>query len=530
MPTNVRLRDFAKAAMAAAALTLAIAGGEARAQKTLRYAISSFGEENFDPTVVSIVAGVGVAGGLWDWMTEVRPKGELKPALATSWTQGQDGRSWTVKLRTDVKFHDGTPMTAEDVRFSLMNGFMREGAKSSRTVQFRKIIADVKVVDVSTVRFELNARWPTLPYDLSNQTGLEGVVLPKAYIEKVGWAAFARQPVGTGPWKFVAHKVGNSVEFEAVKTHWAGAPKFDRLAVLNVPEESTRVAMLRSGQADVADIQLDSLKAVEGAGLKVTQDPQDASIRIHLASSGVDTTKPINKLEVRKALNLAINRQEIVQALFAGRGRPAAIFPSSEISIGYPRELKPYPYDPAEAKKLLAQAGFPNGFKITLFTLPVSGFTAHQPFTEAIAGYWDAIGVQTTIVPTDLGAIRPKYMAEPQPDELRGNAVLFVSTARLNGFDDLGIWWHNVPEGNWRLAAKGEIDAAMEAAAKATDVEGISKGVADAYRTLYNSHRSIPVVDAASSVWAYGNQISTMGELRPYRGFRTPNFTAATPK
>ena len=70
----------------------------------------------------------------------------------------------------------------------------------------------------------------------------------------------------------------------------------------------------------------------------------------------------------------------------------------------------------------------------------------------------------------------------------------------------------------------------MEAAAKATDVEGISKGVADAYRTLYNSHRSIPVVDAASSVWAYGNQISTMGELRPYRGFITPNFTAATPK
>ena len=280
----------------------------------------------------------------------------------------------------------------------------------------------------------------------------------------------------------------------------------------------------------MADIQLDSLKAVEISGYKVTQDPQNASIRIHLASSGTDATKPINKLDVRKALAIAINRQEVVEALFAGRGRPASVFPSSEISIGYPNDLQPYPYNPTEAKRLLAQAGFPNGFKITLYTLPISGYTANQQFTEAIAGYWDAIGVQTTIIPTDLGAIRPKYMADPQPDDLRGQAVLFVSTARLNGFDDLGIWWHNVQEGNWRLAAKGEIDSAMAAAAKATTGEEMAKAVSDAYRILYNNYRSIPVVDGASSVWAYGNQISGVGTLRPFRGFITPNFATMTPK
>jgi len=521
---------ISQALFAVVALAFITSSAAAQAPKTLRYAISSFGEENFDPTAVSIVAGVGVAGGMWDWLTEVSAKGELKPGLATSWSQSEDGKSWTLKLRTDVKFHDGSPMTAEDVRFTFMGGFLREGSKSSRTVQFRKIIADVKVVDANTVRLELNSRWPTLPYDLSNQPGLEGIVLPKAYIEKVGWAGFAKQPVGTGPWKFAGQKLGNSVEFTAVKDHWSTPPKFDRLAILNIPEESTRVALLKSGQADVADIQLDSLKAVEISGYKVTQDPQNASIRIHLASSGTDATKPINKLDVRKALAIAINRQEVVEALFAGRGRPASVFPSSEISIGYPNDLQPYPYNPTEAKRLLAQAGFPNGFKITLYTLPISGYTANQQFTEAIAGYWDAIGVQTTIIPTDLGAIRPKYMADPQPDDLRGQAVLFVSTARLNGFDDLGIWWHNVQEGNWRLAAKGEIDSAMAAAAKATTGEEMAKAVSDAYRILYNNYRSIPVVDGASSVWAYGNQISGVGTLRPFRGFITPNFATMTPK
>jgi peptide/nickel transport system substrate-binding protein len=154
---------ISQALFAVVALAFITSSAAAQAPKTLRYAISSFGEENFDPTAVSIVAGVGVAGGMWDWLTEVSAKGELKPGLATSWSQSEDGKSWTLKLRTDVKFHDGSPMTAEDVRFTFMGGFLREGSKSSRTVQFRKIIADVKVVDANTVRLELNSRWPTLP-------------------------------------------------------------------------------------------------------------------------------------------------------------------------------------------------------------------------------------------------------------------------------------------------------------------------------------------------------------------------------
>ncbi|MEA3027536.1 MAG: peptide/nickel transport system substrate-binding protein [Alphaproteobacteria bacterium] len=497
---------------------------------TLNFAVGTFAEETFDPTMTSISAAIGVGGGMWNWLTEVTPKGELRPSIASSWTLEPDGRAWTFKLRDDVKFHDGSKMTADDVRFTFLQGVLRPEAKSSRSAQFRQGIANVKVIDATTVRFELSGTWPTLPYDISSQAGTEGIILPKAYIEKVGWATFAKQPVGTGPWKFVRQQAGDMVEFAAVKDHFATPPKFDALRLLLVPEESTRLAMLKSGQADIADVQVDSLKAAEGAGFKIAEDPQYTSIRIVFPGGHLVPTQPVHKLEVRKALNLAINRNEIVKALFAGRGQPAAIAPSSTLSIGYPKDLKPYPYNPAEAKKLLAQAGYPSGFDIRLYAFPLSGFNGHKELAEAVAGYWDAIGVRTTIVLTDLGAIRPKYVAEPPHSDILGQTMMFANTGRLNGLDDLSIFWHYTPRGNQRLAAKGEIDAQMERAAKAATVEGLAKEVTEAYEILYNNYRGVPIVDGLSAIWAYGNKLAALGERRPFRGYVTPDLAMAVPK
>ena len=203
--------------------------------QTLRYAVQSFGAEHFDPTRTSVTTSLGIAGPLWDWLTEVTVDGELKPALATSWTPSADAKSWTLTLRKGVKFHDGSEMTAEDVRFTYLKGFGRKEAKSSRASRFRKAIADVVVVDRYTVRIESNSPWPTFAHDVANQPGLEGVILPKKYIEKVGWKKFATAPVGTGAFKFVKHETGNIIEFEAVKDHWRFKPQFDKLHILLVP-------------------------------------------------------------------------------------------------------------------------------------------------------------------------------------------------------------------------------------------------------------------------------------------------------
>ena len=341
----------------AAFLTL-VAGPPAHAaESTLRYAAGSFGEESMDPTRTSISASLGLVGPLWDWLTEIDAAGKLSPGLALSWKAGADGKSWTFKLRPGVKFHDGSEMTAEDVQFTLMEGFRRPKAKASRVRQFRKGIKDVQVVDRHTVKIVTARPWPTFPYDMSFQPGIEGIVLPKAYIEKVSWDGFAQKPVGTGPWKFVKHEVGNFIEFEAVKNHWRASPNFDRMRTVLVKEASTRVAMLKTGQVDVARISLDEVQDVSKAGFKIAEDPQPTSVRIHLYATYYDKAGPVKDVRVRQALNLAVNKQEIVDTLLHGKGKPAAVFPSSPISIGYPADLKPYPYDPAKAKKLLAGSG-----------------------------------------------------------------------------------------------------------------------------------------------------------------------------
>ena len=372
------------------------------------------------PPRTSISASLGLVGPLWDWLTEIDASGKLSPGLALSWTAGADGKSWTFKLRPGVKFHDGSEMSAEDVQFTLMEGFRRPKAKASRVRQFRKGIKDVKVIDAHTVTVVTAKPWPTFPYDMSFQPGIEGIVLPKAYIKKVGWDGFAQKPVGTGPWKFVKHEVGNFIEFEAVKDHWRKSPNFDRLRTVLVKEAATRVAMLKTGQVDVARISLDEVQDVTKAGLKIAEDPQPTSVRIHLYATYYDKAGPVKDVRVRQALNLAVNRQEIVDTLLHGKGKPAAVFPSSPISIGYPADLKPYPYDPAKARKLLAEAGYPNGFSIKLFALPTGGFTQFLQLAEIVAGYWEAIGVKTSIIPTDIGAFRPLYIANPQSPKIVG--------------------------------------------------------------------------------------------------------------
>ncbi len=488
----------------------------------LRYGIPTFGEETLDPTLSSITSSLGLAGPLWDWLTEVDTEGKLRPGLAESWKQSEDGLSWDFKLRQGVRFHDGQEMTAEDVRFTLMEAFRRPEAKSSRVDQFRKDIKDVQVIDRYTARIVTANRWPTLPYDVSNQPGIEGIVLPKEYITKVGWEEFARSPVGTGPWKFVRHQRGNMLEYEAVKGHWRGEPQFDRLQILLVPEVSTRIAMLRAGSLDIATITLDTVGDAESAGLKVMADAERTSVRIHLHGTYYPNPGPIGNVKVREALNLAINREEMVKTIFRGRGQPAAVFPIGKVSIGYPADLKPYPYDPDRARKLLAEAGYPNGFEIKLYSLSTGGFAQYQQVAEAVAGYWDAIGVKTNIIPSDLGAVRPLYVAQPQAPEIIGAAMTFATGPRLNGLDDLRIWWTTGAKVN-QLA---EMDDYVKKASSATTAEEIGRIVQDAYHVLYNEYRGVPIADVDGVLWAYGNQVASV-QVRPHRGYIEPTLNTA---
>ena len=241
--------------------------------------------------------------------------------------------------------------------------------------------------------------------------GLKGIVLPQKYLEEVGWDTFSKKPIGTGPWKLVRYDTGRAIEYEAVKDHWKRPPKFDRLESVVVPEETTRLAMLRTGEADVASLSLESLPDAQSAGLQIVGDPDRTAVRIELLGTYLPEAGPTGDLRVRQALNLSINRQEMVNTIFRGRGEPAAVFPAGKISIGYPDDLKPYPFDPDAAKKLLADAGMPNGFNLKLHAVQSGSFSQGAQVAEAVAGYWERVGIKASIIPIDIGSIRPKYVS-----------------------------------------------------------------------------------------------------------------------
>jgi ABC-type transport system substrate-binding protein len=293
-----------------------------------------------------------------------------------------------------------------------------------------------------------------------------------------------------------------------------------------VPEASTRVAMLKTGQVDIADVSLDDVKDLKAAGFRIVNDPQPSSVRIHLYGSYYDNAGPIGKIEVRKALNLAINRQELVDTLFIGQAKPAAVFPISPLSIGYPEDLKPYPYDPAEAKRLLAAAGYPNGFRIKLYAVPTGGFTLYKQVCEVVAGYWEAIGVKAEIVPTDMGTFRPMFIKQPQDPAIVGHASVFTTTSRLNGATGLGIWWTKQRK---ILQLAGNVEDHYAKASKAGSVEEIAGLVKEAYHVIYNEHRGIPLADVDGVLWALGNQAKDV-VLTPYRGYIQPSLGAVTAK
>jgi len=486
----------------------------------LRYAASEFGSETLDPTLPQPSTNAGFAGPLWDWLTYFVPGEGLKPGFATSWEQSADGLSWTFELEEGKTFHDGSPVTANDVRFTLMEAFRREEAMTSRVEQFKKAIKDVEVIDAHTVRVITNTPSPTFPFDVSQQPGIEGIILPEAYVNRVGWAEFALNPIGSGPWKFVRHETGNLIEFEA-NEDFRNPPQFDQLHVFLVPEEAGRIAMLEADEVDIAEVSVDKTSRMKDAGFKILENPEPTTIAILLFATYQDAAGPAGKLKVRQALNFAINRQEIIDTLYQGNGVPAPLFPVTPDRLGFPEGLEPYPYDPERAKALLKETG-DEGFTIKIFV--------HREnvsnLAQAVAGYWAAIGVNAVVEPIDIGVLRPKYVGEKQSPDIFGQAWAIGVTSRLNGAQDLVPWWGKVYKILQLADNVDELALAANAAATQPEMEDLTR---QAYRILHEDYRSAPIAYVADTTWAYGNELGSVEIDNPTFRLLQPSLETAVP-
>jgi len=241
-------------------------------------------------------------------------------------------------------------------------------------------------------------------------------IIHKDYFEKVGVDTFTKQPVGTAPWALTSFTPAVSAELTPNKDYWGDKPVWDKLTLLQVSEESTRIAMLKRGEADIVGVSNDNaVKLRDSDGFQLRQTKASTIPGLFLTGYWLQPG-PTSDVRVREAMDLAINRQEIVDSFFKGFGKPAAGNISlTELHWGFDPIWYTIKYDPARAKALLQEAGYPNKFSdpvVRIFSVVQSSATWEPELMQVISGYWEGVGIRTEIVPMDFTAFRSSWLAK----------------------------------------------------------------------------------------------------------------------
>ncbi len=404
---------------------------------TLIIALDTLGGQTMDPILEGRAPHAHYQAPVFDALIGFNyEKGGLGPGVAERWELAEDGLSWTFYLQTDLKWHNGAPLTAHDVKFSLERTMSKESI-ASRAAALRRNVKRIEVVDDHTVRIYTNGVQVHFPAGLSRAVFQEGQLMPKHYIETEGVDTFRKKPVGSGPWKFVRSVPGDRIEYEAVDhPHWRGKPNFKRLVILLIPEESTRVAMVRTGEAAIASISPEAIREVEAAKLKVVSVPGTMQAIYQFWGLYRDDLQqsPLADVRVRQALSLAIDRQQIIDHVMYGQ----ASWPMPFATFGYSVDMdterwqawtkEAFRYDLQRAKALLAEAGYPNGFELHFANTALPGTPFMTQIGVAVADFWTKLGLQVKLKHYEWGAFRLMYRGEQKG--LAGNASMFRTAGR----------------------------------------------------------------------------------------------------
>jgi peptide/nickel transport system substrate-binding protein len=337
---------------------------------------------------------------IFDTLLGRDPKsGQIIPRLAKSW-KTIDPSTWEFELESGVKFHNGDPLTADDVKFSIDR--MLDPAFKSPQFQNFSSIKEVVAVAPTSVRIVTSEPYPALLAQLVNLS-----VVPARYTRDKGADALNTAPVGSGPYKFDEWRKGESVTLAANPTYWRGAPAIPSVKFRAVPEPATRVADLQNGTADlVVGLNVDSIKQVE-ANTRLRVLSTDTERVAYLAFDPLGKG-PTAKKEVRQAIVESLDPKAISDALLGGQVSPVSTYLTS-VHFGNDASIPPYKHDPDGAKALLAQAGYPNGVSLTFLTSPAYD----QRLVQAIQGQLEPVGIKAEIQMVD----QPTYLKKIQGPE-----------------------------------------------------------------------------------------------------------------
>ena len=350
----------------------------------------------------------------------------IKPKLLKEWSLSADNLTWTFKLQEGVQFHKGYgEMTADDVLWSFEEGTHKD-SKQSRRKQFRRLFNNEKGYKKKLDDHTIEVHMGVPQYDMLNFLYLPhtGTVMSKKQVDDVGEEAANINGAGTGPWEIVETRTGQFWKLKAVEDHWRKAPEFAEMVFHDMPEDATRLANFQTGQLDTFVMQLDSkpvvekvpgvkFMRVEGGGVehlgwlgnwytglgtpehKETYPGYDPDLPWVSSNPDVNSPEWQRALKVRKAMAISIDRQLIVDTILHGEGKPTVLWGWEELQYRLPPDIaKGYGFDPKRAKELLVEAGYPDGFEITIVP-SIRGVPGEVDACFGAGTMWEDIGIRT---------------------------------------------------------------------------------------------------------------------------------------
>jgi peptide/nickel transport system substrate-binding protein len=500
--------------LAILALVPAPAAAQAKSPDTVVAALPTFGRETMDPGL-AINNDMTYYGAMYDWFIGVTPDGQFSKdtGVLKDWKMSPDAKVWTLTLRSGVRWHDGREVTAEDGKFS-MERYAQPDVVCTMCGALKANLDSVQVVDKYT--FVVNFKRPN-QFFANALAPMQGdlPILPAHHWKQVGGTeGFVKKPLGSGPWKFVDRKLGQFIEFEVNPDYWNKnrLPGFKRLRILLAPEGSSRLALVQRGDADLALMDPSLAPDIKKAGLRI-MGPREVQINFAAFAQSWDPSFVTNKLEVRKAINLAIDMEALVRAIYPEATGRRALGVFGPLHEGYDATLKPYPHDPGEARRLLKSVGL-DGLKVTLYQYTFAIGPEYPRVQETIAAYLEAAGFKPNLVPVDYPVVRTRLMqGKLDPPAVLG-MFFMVSGSSLDNNLRILVISHKaggIVAGYWDSATIDELYNRY----LATIDSGARQQIAlQINRQIHESYGYIPV-SVVNQVWAVHPRV---GSWQPIDG------------
>jgi peptide/nickel transport system substrate-binding protein len=401
-----KLRNMLLAIMFTTSFAAAAYVDDVDSRVTLGYSIS-IAPAWFDPAnTPGIVTPFLVIYALHDSVLKGMPAGPFTPSLAEQYSATEDGLSYEFVLRASAKFHNGEPVTAEDVRFSF------ERYRGTGQADMKRRVRSVDIAG-NHIRFNLADPWPDFLTFYVSATGA-GWVVPKKYVERVGDEGYKKAPIGAGPYKFVSFTPGVELVLEAFDQYWRKTPNVKRLVFRSIPDESTRFAALKRGEIDMAGVGGELAREAQATpGLTLKVFPVSVVIWLSFPEQW-DPKSPWHDERVRRAASLAIDRKTMNEALRLGAAHlTGSIFPENFEHYWQPQAPE---YDPGKAKQLLAEAGYPKGFDAGEYYCDAS----IADIGEAVVNNLQEAGIRARLRPLERAAFFRGYAEKKFKNIIQG--------------------------------------------------------------------------------------------------------------